>query len=229
MLEAVKLRKEYPGTLALDDMTINFEAGKVHALIGKNGAGKSTLVKMLAGAINPTRGEILVKGNQVKLNSPKDAFDKGIATVYQELSLVPEMTVAENILLGRLPKRKGLGKCLIDWPDAFRRARAVLDDMQVELDVKAKTSELGVAQQQVVEIAKAMSFKPSALMLDEPTSALAHHETEKSLSARKTACTKGRCHNLYHPPAAGTFADRRSRYRSSRRQIYRHYRDGRCH
>ncbi len=191
MLEAVKLRKEYPGTLALDDMTIEFEAGKVHALIGKNGAGKSTLVKMLAGAISPTRGKILVEGNQVKLNSPKDAFDKGIATVYQELSLVPEMTVAENILLGRLPKRKGLGKCLIDWPEAFTRARAVLDDMQVQLDVKAKASELGVAQQQVVEIAKAMSFKPSALMLDEPTSALAHHETESLFRLIKQLAQKG--------------------------------------
>ncbi len=191
MLQAVKLRKEYPGTLALDDMTIEFEAGSVHALIGKNGAGKSTLVKMLAGAIAPTRGKILVQGKEVKLNSPKDAFDKGIATVYQELSLVPEMTVAENILLGRLPKRKGLGKCIIDWPQAFRLAQAVLDDMQVTLDVKAKASELGVARQQVVEIAKAMSFKPSALMLDEPTSALAHHETESLFRLIKQLAQKG--------------------------------------
>jgi len=191
MLEAVKLRKEYPGTLALDDMSIEFEAGKVHALIGKNGAGKSTLVKMLAGAIDPTRGKIVVQGKEVQLNSPKDAFDKGIATVHQELSLVPEMTVAENILLGRLPRRKGIGKCLIDWPLAFEQARTVLDDMQVELDVKAKASELGVAQQQVVEIAKAMSFKPSALMLDEPTSALAHHETESLFRLVKQLAQKG--------------------------------------
>lgn len=191
MLQAVKLRKEYPGTLALDDITIEFEAAKVHALIGKNGAGKSTLIKMLAGAVSPTSGKILIQGKEVKLNSPKDAFDKGIATVYQELSLVPEMTVAENILLGRLPKRKGLGKYLIDWPQAFRLAQAVLDDMEVDIDVKAKASELGVAQQQVVEIAKAMSFKPSALMLDEPTSALAHHETESLFRLIKQLAQKG--------------------------------------
>ncbi|MBN2457112.1 MAG: sugar ABC transporter ATP-binding protein [Sedimentisphaerales bacterium] len=176
-LEAIGLRKEYPGTVALDDVSVKFEGGKVHALIGKNGAGKSTVVKILAGAVQPTTGRIIVDGREVKLSCPKDAFDKGIATVYQELSLVPQMTVAENILLGRLPRREGL-RPVIDWPKVFSWAEAVLKSLHVELDVTVKAGELGMAQQQIVEIAKAMSFNPSALLLDEPTSALARHETE---------------------------------------------------
>jgi ribose transport system ATP-binding protein len=178
MLQAVDIRKEYPGTVALDDISVTFEAGIIYALIGKNGAGKSTLVKILAGAVQPTSGRILVDGAEVKLRTPTDAFNNGIATVYQELSLVPHLTVAENILLGRLPMRNGFGDFVVDWPGVFAGARAVLDDMQVDLDVRKKASELSVAQQQIVEIAKAMSFKPSAVMFDEPTSALAQHETE---------------------------------------------------
>lgn len=178
MLQAVDIRKEYPGTVALDGVCVTFEAGRIHALIGKNGAGKSTLVKILAGAVQPTSGRILVDGAEVKLRTPTDAFNNGVATVYQELSLVPHLTVAENILLGRLPMRKGFGNFVVDWPGVFAGARAVLDDMQVDLDVRKKASELSVAQQQIVEIAKAMSFKPSAIMFDEPTSALAQHETE---------------------------------------------------
>jgi ribose transport system ATP-binding protein len=190
MLETVKLRKEYPGTVALDDVSIRFEAGIVHAIIGKNGAGKSTLVKILAGAVEPTSGKILIRGREVKLHSPSDAFNKGISTVYQELSLVPEMTVAENIFLGRLPKRKTLKGIFVDWNKTFQDARSVLNDMQVELDVRKKASELGIAQQQIVEIAKAMSFKPSALMLDEPTSALAHHEIESLFKLIKQLAEK---------------------------------------
>jgi ribose transport system ATP-binding protein len=174
LLEAIGIRKEYPGTVALDDVTVSFEGGRVHALVGKNGAGKSTLVKILAGTESPTRGEIRVEGRAVKLGSAGDAFREGIAMVYQELSLVPGMTVAENVLLGRMP-RKGM---LIDWQAAHRQARDVLADMGVDIDVRMRVSELGVAQQQVVEIAKAMSFHPSVLLLDEPTSALAGHETE---------------------------------------------------
>ena len=173
-LRTVGVRKEYPGTVALDDVSVRFDGGRVHALIGKNGAGKSTLVKILSGATDPTAGQVLVDGQPVTLRNPQDAFDKGIATVYQELSLVPGLSVTENILLGRLPKRaRGL---IIDWPAAHARARAILGDMQVGLDVRRTVGELGVAQQQIVEIAKGMSFDPSAILLDEPTSALSPRE-----------------------------------------------------
>ena len=190
-LQTVGLRKEYPGTLALDGFSAVFDGGKVHALIGKNGAGKSTLVKILAGAVAPTRGQILVDGRPVVLRSPRDAFAQGIATVYQELSLVPELTVAENILLGRMPRRRGLGGLVLDRPAAFAQAREVLADMQVDLDVRMKAGDLGVAQQQIVEIAKAMSFKPSVLMLDEPTSALAQHETGRLFDLVRKLAARG--------------------------------------
>ena len=174
LLEAVGIRKEYPGSVALDDVSVSFEGGRVHALVGKNGAGKSTLVKILAGTESPTRGEVRVDGRVVKLSTASDAFREGIAMVYQELSLVPGMSVAENVLLGRMP-RKGM---LIDWQAAHEQAEAVLAAMGVAIEVRRKVADLGVAQQQVVEIAKAMSFNPKVLLLDEPTSALAGQETD---------------------------------------------------
>ena len=193
MLEVIGLCKAFPGTLALDDVSIRFDDGEVHALLGRNGAGKSTLIKMLAGAFEPTSGEIRIDGQAVSLHSPLDAFAKGIATVHQELSLVPGLSVAENILLGRLPRRRLAGLRPIDWKAVWQQAREVLDSMEVDIDVRRPAGELGVAQQQVVEIAKAMSFNPRALLLDEPTSALAHHETEtlfrlvRQLAARGVA------------------------------------------
>ena len=168
------LGKDYPGTVALDGVSVGFAPGEVHALIGKNGAGKSTLVKMLAGSVVPSRGQIFCDGLEVALSSPQDAFAQGIAIVYQELSLVPGLTVAENILLGRTPKKRGI----IDWQATYAQAAGVLERMRVDIDVRARTGDLGVAKQQVVEIAKAMSLDPKVLMLDEPTSALARHETE---------------------------------------------------
>ncbi len=190
-LEVVGIGKEYPGTVAPDNVSAVFEGGKVHALIGKNGAGKSTLVKILAGAVTPTRGRILIEGKEVKLRSPTDAFDMGIATVYQELSLVPYLSVAENILLGRLPKRKGLAGMMVDWRRARALAETVLRDLQVDIDVRAKASQLPVAQQQIVEIAKAMSLNPVVIMLDEPTSALAQHETENLFKVIRRLTAKG--------------------------------------
>lgn len=177
-LEIRRIRKEYPGTIALEDVSLRFDGGRVYALIGKNGAGKSTLVKILAGAIQPTAGELYVNDEAVRLDSPRDALRYGIAAVHQELSLVPELTVAENILLGRLPHRKGLAGLVIDWDATFALAEQVLQRLEVEIDVRQKASALGVAQQQIVEIAKAMSYEPAVLMLDEPTSALAQHETD---------------------------------------------------
>jgi len=170
------LRKEYPGTVALDGVSVRFEGGRVHALLGKNGAGKSTLVRLLAGTERPTAGRILLDGVPLDLRSPRDAFARGIATVHQELSLVPGLTVGENILLGRFPRRAG--GWVVDWPTVFARGGEILRGLEVEIDPRARVSDLGVGRQQLVEIAKAMSFEPSVLLLDEPTSALARHETE---------------------------------------------------
>ena len=190
-LETQSVRKEYPGTVALRDISVRFEGGRIHAIIGKNGAGKSTLVKVLSGAIPCTSGTILVTGEPVQLRSPKEALLKGIVAVYQELSLVPEMSVAENIFLGRLPRKQGLGRVMVDWPKVFGHAEQVLERLQVDIDVRARASSLGVARQQVVEIARAMSYNPSVLMLDEPTSALSRNETEHLFALLRTLAAQG--------------------------------------
>jgi ribose transport system ATP-binding protein len=190
-LQTVALRKEYPGTVALKDVSVNFDGGRIHALLGKNGAGKSTLVRLFAGAIQPTAGSILVDGTAVHLRSPREALRQGIAAVHQELSLVPELSIAENIFLGRLPKHRGTRETLIDWKSANDRAARLLSDFGLTMNVRTRAGSLGVAHQQMVEIVKAMSYEPSVLMLDEPTSALAHHETDRLFELLRTLASRG--------------------------------------
>ena len=136
-LETAALRKEYPGTVALDDVSVRFDGGRIHALIGKNGAGKSTFVKILAGAVRPTSGDIRINGQSVTLSSPREALRQGIASVHQELSLVPELTLAENIMLGRLPTRRGTGGILVDWDATYAHAEQVLETLHVRLECPA--------------------------------------------------------------------------------------------
>lgn len=173
ILRTENITKDYPGTRALDDVTVSFDSGKVHAFIGKNGSGKSTLIKVFSGAIQPTSGSFYLNDEKLHFDNPTDAFPKGIATVYQELSLVPYLTVAENIYLGRLPKK---GK-VVDWKKVYQMAGDLLKKMNVDIDPHEKVYKLSMWQCQVVEITKAMSFNPKVLMLDEPTSALAQNET----------------------------------------------------
>lgn len=174
VLRTEHISKQYPGCLALDDVTVSFESGKVNALLGKNGSGKSTLVKCFSGAIRPTSGEFFLDDEKLSFHSTTEANTKGFATVYQEMSLVPSLSVAENIFLGRMPKSKGL----IDWKKANEMAVGLLKKMGVEIDPKQIVSRLSMWQCQVVEIAKAMSYNPKILMLDEPTSSLASSEVE---------------------------------------------------
>ncbi|HWL94176.1 MAG TPA: sugar ABC transporter ATP-binding protein [Phycisphaerae bacterium] len=211
-LEIDGLRKVYPGTVALDGISVTFEGGKVTALIGKNGAGKSTLVKILAGAMRPTSGDSRLNGRLLDLRSPADAIANGIATVHQELSLVPGLTVGENILLGRLPKRRGTMGLVIDWERTVCVADSLLRELGISLDVKARVSQLRIAQQQVVEIAKTMAPRihadakavgpprrildmapsvPTVLMLDEPTSALARTEVERLFELIRSLAKRG--------------------------------------
>ncbi len=176
ILELEQISKQYPGVVALDSVDFRLDKGEVRALLGKNGAGKSTLVKILSGAVHPDSGEIRVDGQAVTIANPSDAFHRGIYTVYQELSLVPGLTVAENILLGRWPRRSLLGLSMINRKAIRPMAKAALDQLEVTIDLDEQVSRLSVAQQQLVEIAKAISFDPPVLVLDEPTSALAAHE-----------------------------------------------------
>ena len=134
VLRTEHITKDYPGTRALDDVSVQFEGGKVHAFIGKNGSGKSTLVKIFAGVIQPTSGRFFLNDQELRFRNPIDAREQGITTVYQELSLVPYLTVAENIYIGRLPKK---GK-IIDWKQTFAQAGELLRRMNVDIDPREK-------------------------------------------------------------------------------------------
>lgn len=173
------ITKVYPGTIALHNINVEFESGKVNALVGKNGSGKSTLLKIIAGAVEKTNGQIYLDGNPVNPKSPSEAYSMGIATVFQELSIIPGITVAENILIGRLPKRKN---GLVDWKATYQRAQALLDELGIAIKANAMAFTLTTSQQQMVEIAKAMSYDPKVLQLDEPTSSLSRKEVETLFS-----------------------------------------------
>jgi ribose transport system ATP-binding protein len=171
-LRTEKITKIYPGTTALDDVSVSFESGNVHAVIGKNGSGKSTLVKIFSGAIEQSSGRFFLDDKELSFRDPVAALKKGIATVYQELSLVQGMTVAENILIGRLPQK---GK-FVDWKKTYSQAEELLRELDVNISPDAYIYDLPMWQCQMLEIVKAMSYNPKVLLLDEPTSALASHE-----------------------------------------------------
>jgi ABC-type sugar transport system ATPase subunit len=173
------LSKAYGGTVVLDGFTHVFEPGRVHALMGKNGSGKSTVVKILSGSVQPSAGTISVDGRGLNFNGPADAMAAGIATVHQELSVIPTLSVGENIYLGRLPGRRRFGLETVDWEALYKGAADLLHSMDLDIDPRQPASALSVGQQQVIEIVKAMSFSPKILLLDEPTSALATKEVEQ--------------------------------------------------
>ena len=154
--------------------TIAIRPGTVHALMGENGAGKSTLMKVIAGIIRPDEGEIRVKGRPVQLHGPRDATDAGIAMIHQELNLVPHMTIAENVWIGREPTRLGL----VDHRELNRRTKALFDRIGIDLDPARELGSLTVANQQMVEIAKAVSYDSDIIIMDEPTSAITDKEVE---------------------------------------------------
>ena len=172
--------KDYPGTRALDNISASFDSGKINALLGKNGSGKSTLCKIFAGAEMATSGEFFLDGQLLKFRNPTDAAKSGVVLVYQETSLVPSLTVMENIFMGRLPK-KSTG--LVDWKRIQAETERLLTVMDVKINPKSKVMHLPMWQRQVVEICKALSQNPKVLILDEPTSALAKAEVEKLFSA----------------------------------------------
>ncbi len=181
ILLASQISKHYPGVQALEGVDFELYPGEVRALLGKNGAGKSTLVKVLSGAIEQDSGDIFVDGEPVSIKSPSDAFNAGIATVYQEMSLVMGLSVAENILLGRWPHRNVLGWNVVKRKEVLASAQEALDMMGAKLNLDTPAYQLSVPEQQMVEIAKAASFKPKVLILDEPTSSLPEAEVDHLL------------------------------------------------
>ncbi len=169
------IAKRYPGVVALDGVDLEVRRGEVHVLLGENGAGKSTLMKVLAGAVARDAGTIEVAGAARGMESPRAAQEAGVSIIYQEFNLVPHLTVAENISLGREPR--ALAGLLIDRRAMETAARSLLGELQVDLPPDAVVAELGVAEQQMVEVAKALSIEAQILVMDEPTSALTDKET----------------------------------------------------
>lgn len=173
MLELTHVGKEFPGVKALDDVCLYVGKGEIHALIGENGAGKSTLMKILSGAYKKDSGTICFKGKEVTIDSPAASEKLGIAIIYQELNLINGLTVAENIYLSKQPKKNGI----ISWSKMFRDAGELLSGMGVNINARAKVSDLSIAQKQLVEIAKAIACSAQLVIMDEPTSSLTSGET----------------------------------------------------
>jgi len=175
LLEVEGVRKAFPGVVALDDVSFRLRRGSVHALMGENGAGKSTLMKIIAGIYTPDSGSFKLRGNEIELNSPLDALENGIAMIHQELNLMPYMTVAENIWIRREPKT-ALG--FVDHRALREKTAELFERLNIRIDPEINVGELSVANRQMVEIAKAVSYESDVLIMDEPTSALTDREVE---------------------------------------------------
>ncbi|WP_198410821.1 sugar ABC transporter ATP-binding protein [Microbacterium halophytorum] len=175
VLTLSSISKSFPGVRVLDQVTLSVHAGEVHALMGENGAGKSTLMKILMGIYAPDSGAVLVDGEPVEIASPKDALLRGVAMIHQELNPVLDMTIAENIFLGR-ERRTAAG--LFDERGTRREAQAILDRLDIDLEADRPMRELSVAQMQLVEIAKAISVESRIIVMDEPTSAITEADVE---------------------------------------------------
>lgn len=177
LLALTGVGKTFPGVRALENVSFDVYPGEVHALLGENGAGKSTLIKIISGVYRPDSGQLLLDGSPITFANPRQAQERGIAAIYQELGLYPELTVAENIFMGHMPRTR-LG--LLDWNAAQKRAREILDTLDArDLDVRTKVSTMSIGNRQRVEIAKALSRNARLLIMDEPTAALTQHDVEQ--------------------------------------------------
>lgn len=174
ILTLKNITKEFPGVKALDDVTINIERGTIHGLVGENGAGKSTLIKILAGIYQPNKGEIILDGKPCRFNSPIEARRAGISVVHQEIKLAEPLSVAENMFLGNVQLKNGL----VDWKGMRRRAREIVEDLGMDIDINAQVSSLTVAKKQIVEIMHAINNNSRILIMDEPSAVLTDRELE---------------------------------------------------
>ncbi len=188
ILRMTNISKSFAGVHALRGVQFELCPGEVHALLGENGAGKSTLVKVITGVHQPDTGEIYFNDQHIHLTDPREATALGISAIYQELSIFPDLDIAENIFVGRRPTRAG---GLVDWRKMYREAAALLDSLGVHLNLKTKARYLSIAQQQMVEIARALSVNARILIMDEPTSALTLNEVAELFEIVRRLREKG--------------------------------------
>ena len=172
LLSMENISKTFPGVKALSNVSFEVRAGEIHGLIGENGAGKSTLMKILSGVYEKDSGELYLNGEPVEIENPHQAQELGITIIYQEFNLMPNLTVAENVFIGREPNRLRF----VRWRDLNRQTQDLLDLLGVDLSPTARVRDLKVAEQQMVEIAKALSIQARIIVMDEPTSALTESE-----------------------------------------------------
>ncbi len=187
VLEIRGLSKSFPGVKALDSVDFTLRSGEIHALMGENGAGKSTLIKVLTGVHKKNSGSVKLSGNDFEASSPMDAARKGISTVYQEINLLPNLSIAENIYIGRQPMKRGM----VDWKAINRKAGSALARLNLNLDVTRPLSTFSTAIQQMVAIARALDIKASILILDEPTSSLDTAECENLFATMRKLKEEG--------------------------------------
>lgn len=187
LLQMKNIHKKFPGVYALKDINFELHAGEVHALLGENGAGKSTLIKVLGGIYIADQGEIMIDGETAEIHDVLSAQKNGIAIIHQELVLVPHMSVAENIFLGREPKVAGF----VNKDKMNQDAQALLDDYDMHIDAETLIKDLTIAQQQMVEIVKAISFNSKILVMDEPTSSISDKEVTFLFNTMRTLTKKG--------------------------------------
>jgi len=177
ILEMINICKSFPGVKALDNVNFDLYAGEVHVLMGENGAGKSTLMKILGGLYHPDNGEIRINGGGTRIHSPSDALNQGIAMIYQELNSIPDMTIAENIFIGREPSVFKFG--ILDRKRMNENAEKLFPQLGLKFNPKKKIGSLSVAERQMIEITKALSFNSKIIIMDEPTSAITEKEVDR--------------------------------------------------
>jgi ribose transport system ATP-binding protein len=189
MLELKGISKHFPGVKALDNVSLKFEPGHIHGLVGENGAGKSTLIKIITGIYQPDAGQIYYEGNALSFKSYHDSLKMGIDIVNQELQMIPESSIAENIMLDKMISYGNSG--IINWKRVNETAKKYMDVLMLEMSPKTKVRGLGAAQKQLIQIAKALSANAKVLLLDEPTSCLTHHEAANLFRVLRDLKAKG--------------------------------------
>lgn len=192
ILQVTDIHKRFPGVHALKGVDFEVRPGEIHALLGENGAGKSTLIKIIAGVYSPDSGSTHFGGQPVAFTNPRDAQNAGVATMYQELGLYPELTVAENIFMGHAPRRNFGLFGIVDWNTMYARAKELLAELEIyDMDVKRQVGTLNVGNRQRVEIAKALSLNARLLIMDEPTAALTESDVENLFSIARLLRERG--------------------------------------